>query len=84
MGMGAEIGTIQQTTEVYDVAVKVSRDHDLLGFGQVDEVADSPWSIVEGPGSLMKRREKPIWVGHELKRRRLINDDRESTPGRTV
>jgi hypothetical protein len=82
--MRAEFRTVQQAAEVFDIAVKISSNHDIPGASQVNKVTDSSRRITEGSGRLLKRLQKAARVGHELKSVKLAIDDRETTGSRTV
>jgi len=71
--MGAELGAVQQPPEILDITVKVSRNHDVDGSGQLDQVADSSGSVMESPGGLAERFQETRRIGHGPRAQRSVS-----------
>src|SRR6266581_3204351 len=62
--MRAELGAFQQTAEILDITVKVSRNQNVRSAGQLDQVADSSGSVMKSPGGLAERFQETRRIGH--------------------
>jgi hypothetical protein len=62
--MRTELGTFQQAAKIFDIAMKVSRNQNIRSSGQLDQVADSSGSVLEGPRGLAERFQETRRIGH--------------------